>query len=105
MRFYAVGKTSNGRPYIEAAVGERFYIEDYTTDLLTTAEIEADPELSDALDRWHRGDDSVKATDKAIWTMKEHGLESPPLAEPACRFTGTLALKTRGPTRRPDPSG
>ena len=26
--------------------------------------------------------------------------------EPACQlFTGTLVLKTRGPTRRPDPSG
>lgn len=75
MRYYTVGHTATGIPYIEAVASERYILEDHSKDLLTREQLEADPDLKPALADWDNGDDRAVARDKALWTIKEHGLQ------------------------------
>lgn len=72
MRYYVVGHTIEGNPYIEGEVSNRFLTEDVNNDLITEEEASADPALVVALRLWKEGDDIRAFVDKAKWALKEH---------------------------------
>lgn len=75
MRLYAIERDRLGHPYIEAVVTRAVVIQDYTKDLYTREQLEADDELCIALERWEEGNDRRQANDTCWRALKEQGLD------------------------------